>query len=242
MADIAAAIDAAAPGARPVDTFRYVVDDGYGETATETIDFKVDRPLVLSVTTQPLTYAEPVSNPNGGVPLLLISDATIADADLEGADRLIDSATIGITGGGAFAADLLTIGGATSGTLADGAISFSYTASTRTLTLIGSATFAQYESALNSVTFSSEGEESDYLRLRFEPRGDIHHQFQWVRQRAANCNHPTHRAERRSDLLQRPRFQLHRNRRGPDQHEVHHPCGSGFHDRHAEQRLGDCHR
>jgi VCBS repeat-containing protein len=50
-ADITAAIDGAALGSRPVDTFSYTVSDGHGGTSTDTLAFTVDRAPVATAHT-----------------------------------------------------------------------------------------------------------------------------------------------------------------------------------------------
>ncbi|MGH6870174.1 MAG: beta strand repeat-containing protein [Rhizomicrobium sp.] len=46
VADMTSAIDGAATGSHPVDTFTVTVDDGHGGTTTETLNFSIDRPAI----------------------------------------------------------------------------------------------------------------------------------------------------------------------------------------------------
>ncbi len=121
VADQTAAIDGAAHGAHPVDSFSYTVDDGHGGTATETITFTIDRPPTLSFTDLASTFTEPAANPaTNETPVSLISGASASDPDDLAAQAT--GATIAITNGTFFAGDHLTIGGSASGTLDGGAI------------------------------------------------------------------------------------------------------------------------
>ena len=125
-------------------TVRVTTSDG---TTTVTDDF--------DITTANTNDAPVVSNIGGSVAYtqnataeVIDSSVTIADVD----DTNIESAQVWISGGGDFAAS----GGIDALNFVDqNGITGSYNAATGILTLTGAATLAQYEAALESVTFSS---------------------------------------------------------------------------------------
>ncbi|MGO8798633.1 MAG: hypothetical protein ACLQJL_06065 [Roseiarcus sp.] len=83
--------------------------------------------------------------------------ATVIDSGLTAADpssATLSGATVSVTGG-FFAGDTLTIDGATSGAIIDGGGTIDYAFSGSTLTLSGVDTLADYQTALDSVAFSS---------------------------------------------------------------------------------------
>jgi VCBS repeat-containing protein len=132
-----AAINAAADGAPPVDSFNFTISDGHGGMATETFDVTVNRPAVLSGATPPTTYTA------NDAPATVDSALTVADPDgtnLTGAQVAI--------GAGFLAGDVLTF-------TSTGGIGGNYNAATGVLTLSGSEAAADYQSALDSVQFYS---------------------------------------------------------------------------------------
>jgi VCBS repeat-containing protein len=133
------AINAAATGSHPIDTFTYQVSDGNGGVTTETLSFAINRPPVINAAAS-VTYH--YSNPA----TTLSSSATVTDPD---GDK-IASATVQITGG-TFTGDDDQLAATTTGT----AITAQYNASSETLTLTGSDTAANYDKVLDSVTFDS---------------------------------------------------------------------------------------
>ena len=73
VADNTAAIDGAATGSHPVDTFTLTVDDGHGGTTAETLNFAIDRPAVA--TADGIATAENATAVvGGGNPNLLAND------------------------------------------------------------------------------------------------------------------------------------------------------------------------
>lgn len=85
---------------------------------------------------------------------------TIADADTTNGSDEIVGATIRITGGyqGGANQDVLKIDGNISGMIAALGITYSFTAATGVMTLSGAATVAEYQTAIQSVTFSISGD------------------------------------------------------------------------------------
>jgi hypothetical protein len=120
-------------------------------TTTVTITNVNDPPALTLGTTTAAWTEEP------GTAVSLSPSATVTDPD----NQSLASATVQITGG-TFAGDgdTLAIGGATSGTV--GAISFSYNSSTEALTLTGSDTLANYQTALETVTFHAGENPADF--------------------------------------------------------------------------------
>jgi len=137
------AINAAATGSHPTDTFNYVVSDGHGGTASTTISFAVDRAPAVSVATSAnYTFSESA--------VVLSPSVSVSDPDGDN----IASATVQITGG-TFTGDDDVLAATTAGT----GISQSYNQSSETLTLTGSASAATYQQVLESVTFDSTNPE-----------------------------------------------------------------------------------
>jgi VCBS repeat-containing protein len=83
------AINSAATGSHPTDTFGYTVSDGNGGTATETLSFAIDRPPTLAVQAGS-TYTSTAPD------IAVLSSATLSDPD--GSDSMA-SATAQITTG-----------------------------------------------------------------------------------------------------------------------------------------------
>ena len=136
------AINSAATGSHPVDSFSVTVGDGNGGTTTETLNFTIDR--------LPTVGASGTATFNGGgSAVTLDSGATAADADgdnLTGATVTIESNyTTGDT------LDFSTQNG----------ISGSWNSSTHVLTLSGDASAANYQTALDSITYSFTPSDGD---------------------------------------------------------------------------------
>ena len=87
----------------------------------------------------------------GPAVLTLSADGTDADSDNDQGD----GAQIVITN--AQSGDLLEIGGAQSGTLDGGKISYSYNSTTHTMTLAGTDSFAEYQTVIDSIQFQDTG-------------------------------------------------------------------------------------
>ena len=136
------AINSAATGSHPVDSFSVTVGDGNGGTTTETLNFTIDR-LPTVVASGTATFD------GGGSAVTLDSGATAADADgdnLTGATVTIESNyTTGDT------LDFSTQNG----------ISGSWNSSTHVLTLSGDASAANYQTALDSITYSFTPSDGD---------------------------------------------------------------------------------
>jgi VCBS repeat-containing protein len=126
-------------GQTATDSFSYTVSDGFSAatgTVTVTINGVNDAPVISGVETSPLGYRaqDPAVQITGTL--------TISDDD----DATMAGATVSITSG--FGAGEDTLGF----TNASG-ITGSYNAGTGVLTLTGSASLADYQAALQSVTF-----------------------------------------------------------------------------------------
>ena len=134
-----AAIDAAATGSHPLDSFTYQVSDGYGGISNETLDFVIDRAPVVSAGAA-ASYTE------GAAGAAVDSALTLSDPD---GDTLV-SASVSITGG-------FTGGDALFVVDANG-ISGSYNSGTGTLSLSGTASAADYQALLDAVAFSTSAE------------------------------------------------------------------------------------
>src|SRR5262249_41908901 len=99
-----------------------------------------------------------------GTPVALISSASASDADTVNNTVQLAGAVVRISSGflsGASHQDLLVINGTTSGTLDSGKISYSYDSTTGAMVLSGADTFAQYQSALALVKYTSSGDNPD---------------------------------------------------------------------------------
>jgi len=132
------AINAAASGSHPTDSFTYTVGDGRGGSTLETLTITIDRPLT-------------VSNIPGSAAVSAGGTITLAPSfsgtDPDSLD--LTSATVMVTGGSA--ADVLTAN--TGGT----SITASYDSATETLTLSGTDLLTNYEAVLESVAFHTTG-------------------------------------------------------------------------------------
>ena len=121
------------------DSFSYRVTDGslVSNVATVTIGVNpINDAPVVSVSTTRLNYSEQ------GAPIAVGGGLTISDSD----SHSISSARVVITGGSATDADELLF-------TSTGQIVGTYDASSRTLTLSGTASAGQYRNALRSVTY-----------------------------------------------------------------------------------------
>ena len=126
-------------------TISWQVTDGTdaSNTVTSTIDV-ADVPPVLGGAGDTVGYTQ------GGAATVIDSGLTAADPS----SATLSGATVSVTGG-FFAGDTLTIDGATSGAIIDGGGTIDYAFSGSTLTLSGVDTLADYQTALDSVAFSS---------------------------------------------------------------------------------------
>ncbi len=115
-------------------------------TGSTTVDITAvnDAPVQAAIEVTPLAYTE-----NDG-PVAITSAMTITDVD----DTHIESAIVAITGNYHSSEDLLSF------TNQNG-ITGSYNSSTGTWTLTGSATLAQYEAAIRSITYTNNSEHPD---------------------------------------------------------------------------------
>ncbi|WP_461521653.1 DUF2341 domain-containing protein, partial [Porticoccus sp.] len=124
-----------------VDSFTYEISDGEGGTDTADVTITVnpvnDAPNLTAGAT--LDYSE------GDAATIIDSTITLADVD----DTMLESATIQITGNLQPGKDILTR------PAAGGIPGMSWIPSTGTLTLTGTATVAQYQAVLRSVTFEN---------------------------------------------------------------------------------------
>jgi hypothetical protein len=127
-------------------TVTWTVNDGTHDSVAQTSTIKViptSDPPVISDVGQTLAYTE------GDGAKVIDSDITITDPD----DTNIESATIVISGGYVNGQDVLT-----EGTLLNG-VTASWSAATGTLTLTGPATKAQYETMLESITYTNSSDD-----------------------------------------------------------------------------------
>jgi VCBS repeat-containing protein len=111
---------------------------------------EIDYAPVLTLSSAGVGYTETAGSPSpAGPPADVASGVTVSDAD----QAVIKGATVAITGGFA-AGDTLTF-------TPSGGITGSYNAATGVLTLTGNATFAQYQTVLDSVGFTTPGDNPD---------------------------------------------------------------------------------
>jgi hypothetical protein len=124
-------------------TVGFTVNDGDDDSTTQdttiTVASQPDAPVVTPGTGNVRTFAE------GGAPVAVDDAVTVADVD----SPQLSGATVSITAGFSSAQ------GDALGFVAQSGISGSYVAGTGVLTLTGTATVAQYQAALRSVTFSN---------------------------------------------------------------------------------------
>ena len=131
-----------AAGQTATDTFTYTATDGTQisnpATVTVTITGVNTAPVISNVETTPLSY-------KSGTPAVAITNTlTITDVD----QTTLEVATVSITTGLDSAADTL-------GFINQNGITGSYNATTGVLRLTGTASLADYQAALRSVTFST---------------------------------------------------------------------------------------
>ncbi|MEA2840969.1 MAG: hypothetical protein QOF41_2299 [Methylobacteriaceae bacterium] len=122
-----------------------VVNDGTDNSNIAHAFVTLDQPPTLSVTTNNATFTESASNPasSNNTPVAPISASNPSDPD----GGNLAGATISISSG-FFAGDVL-------GFTSTATITGSYNSGTGMLTLTGSDSFANYQAALNSVTYTS---------------------------------------------------------------------------------------
>jgi len=118
-----------------------------GATTPSPEGFSLDNAPTFSSVTGTSAYAL-----QGGNALsLLTADGTDADSDNDKGD----GATITITN--AQTGDQLLYGGATSGTLDGGKVTFNYNSTTHVMTLFGTDSFAEYQTLIDQVQFKDTG-------------------------------------------------------------------------------------
>ncbi|HQR97849.1 tandem-95 repeat protein [Polaromonas sp.] len=141
----AAAVNALPAGSTPTDVFTATVTDTAGATSTQTLTVTVnganDRPIG-TVSGGTTTFTE--GNNVVSTPVVIDSGITVSDVD----NTNLTGATVSIGSGFATGQDVL-------GFTTMGSITGSYNATTGVLTLSGTATVAQYEAALRSVTYTN---------------------------------------------------------------------------------------
>src|SRR5262249_41277555 len=152
-----AAADPGNAGSNPTRTITWVLNDGGGS-----FNLSTAQTTTISVHAGPGIFvpASAAYTEQQGTETTLAPAVTLNDT---AATTILTSATVALTGG-TFPgdADLVQVGGFPSGTTGAN-ISFSYNAATETLTLTGSDTFAHYQSALQSIGFSSSSDNpTDY--------------------------------------------------------------------------------
>ena len=127
------------------DSFDFTVDDGIGTTTTATFNFTVtnvnDAPVVSAIEGGVLAYTE-----NDGA-VAITSTLAISDVD----DTNIESAVIQIAAGFVTGEDLLSFSD-------QNGISGSWNSTTGEMTLTGTATIANYEAAIRSVSYTNTSE------------------------------------------------------------------------------------
>ena len=132
------------------DSFDFTVDDGAGTTTSATFTWTItntnDAPVQSSIEGAALAYTE-----NDGA-VAITSTLAISDVD----DTNIESAVVQITGNYANGQDVLTF-------VDQNGITGTWTAGTGTLSLSGSATLAQYEAALRSITYTNTSDNPSTL-------------------------------------------------------------------------------
>ncbi len=127
------------------DVFTYTMRDTAGLTSTTQITVTIqganDAPTQSSIESPALAYSE-----NAGA-VVITSTLTLADVD----DANLSSATVQITGNYVAGQDLLSF-------TDQNGITGSWNSTTGTLTLSGSATTANYQAALRSITYANSSE------------------------------------------------------------------------------------
>ena len=140
-----ATVQALAGGQSTTDVFTYTMRDTAGLTSTAQITIMIngvnDAPVTSSIEGSALAYTE-----NAG-PVAITSTIALTDVD----DSNIASAVVAITANFVSSKDTLNF------TNQNG-ITSSWNGTTGTLTLTGSATHAQYETALRSITYTNNSD------------------------------------------------------------------------------------
>nr|WP_240523340.1 tandem-95 repeat protein [Polaromonas sp. AER18D-145] len=144
----AAAVNALPAGSTPTDVFTATVTDTAGATSTQTLTVTMtgvnDRPIG-TVSGGATAFTE--GNNAVSTPVVIDSGITVSDVD----NTNLTGATVSIGSGFSTGQDVL-------GFTTMGGITGSYNATTGVLTLSGTATVAQYQSALRSVTYTNTSE------------------------------------------------------------------------------------
>ncbi len=134
------------------DTFTYTVGDGKGAYSTATVNIKVNAPPVIdldgnnSSTATGNDYRNKFSF-NGSAVAIADTDTIITDAD----DTNIESATITLTNRPNGTSEALAV----LGTLPTGITASAYNSTTGVITLTGSATLANYQTAIAQITYNN---------------------------------------------------------------------------------------
>ncbi|MDV6029059.1 MAG: DUF4347 domain-containing protein [Phycisphaera sp. RhM] len=127
------------------DSFDFTVDDGAGATTSSTFNWTVtagnDAPVEASIEGSTLAYTE-----NDGA-VAITSTLALSDSD----DTNLESAVVQITGNYASGQDVLSF-------VDQNGISGVWNAGSGTMTLTGTATVAQYEAALRSITYTNSSD------------------------------------------------------------------------------------
>jgi len=132
-------------GSNPTRTITWVVNDGGASNNTSAV---ATTTLNVTAVNDPptLTGVPSTTSFSAGQTVTLAPGASVSDPD----NLTLANATVQVTGG-TFAGDTDVLGANISGT----AITASYNAATETLTLTGSDTLAHYQQVLDSVTFTT---------------------------------------------------------------------------------------
>jgi len=118
----------------------------YNEVMTIIVDDANDAPMLATIEAQPAIYVE------NGAPLGITGNLALADVD----DTNIESASVAISSNFAAAEDELVF-------VDQAGISGSYDATTGILTLTGSATVAEYQTALRTVAYNNTSDNPSAL-------------------------------------------------------------------------------
>src|SRR6185295_8620289 len=123
------------------DSFTYRASDGTNQSNIPTVTITIQKPPAITTTAAALAYTE--NNPATSI------DIGLTTSDLDSANYV--GATVSITGGFASGQDVL-------GFANQNGISGAYNAATGVLTLSGTSSLANYQTALRSVTYVNTSE------------------------------------------------------------------------------------
>ena len=154
-ADITAAIDSAAQGSAPVDTFTYSELDGHGGTATQNVSFTVERPPVVDLngatagTNATASFTEQTQ-------LAIAPSATITNQDASTLTSLTATLTARPDGNGV---ESLSLNSAAAALAATDTLTVGYTAATGVLSISGTASTADYQSILDGIVYNDSSDD-----------------------------------------------------------------------------------